>query len=49
MSYADKLNIPFVVMIGDDEIKNRLYSLKNMKSGEQKKLDIEGIINVINS
>lgn len=49
MSYADKLHIPFVVMIGEDEIKTGLFTMKNMKSGEQQKLDLEGIINEINT
>ncbi|MDP5170944.1 MAG: histidine--tRNA ligase [Bacteroidia bacterium] len=34
-SYADKLAIPFTVMIGEEEVKNGLYQLKNMFSGEQ--------------
>jgi histidyl-tRNA synthetase len=49
MSYADKLNIPYVVIIGDDEMKNELYSLKNMKTGEQQKLNIQGVINEVNA
>ncbi|MEA4893664.1 MAG: histidine--tRNA ligase [Oscillospiraceae bacterium] len=36
MSYADKLGVPFVVFIGDDEIKDGVIKLKNMVSGEQK-------------
>lgn len=38
MGYADKLHIPFVVIIGEDEINERAVSLKNMISGEQQKL-----------
>ena len=49
MSYADKLNIPYVVIIGDDEMKNELYSLRNMKTGEQQKLNIQGVINEVNA
>ena len=37
--YADKLEIPYVVIIGEDEIKEKKYTLKNMKTGEEEKLD----------
>ena len=46
--YADKLNIPFVVVIGEDEIANNTVSLKNMKSGEQFQVSIEEAINIVN-
>src|SRR6218665_679517 len=45
MSYADDKKIPFVVLIGSDEMQSGLLSFKNMGSGEQEKLDIGGIIN----
>ena len=35
MSYADKLAIPFVLFLGEDEIAQGKCSLKDMKSGEQ--------------
>ena len=38
MSYADKLSIPFAVLVGEDEIKEGLLSVKDMSSGEQVKL-----------
>ena len=41
--YADKLQIPYVVVIGEDEIKNNTVSLKDMKTGEQKKISREKI------
>lgn len=43
-NYADKLNIPYVVVIGEDEVKSKEYSLRNMKSGEQEKMSTEEII-----
>lgn len=39
MSYADKLAIPFVVLVGEDEIIENKLSVKNMRSGQQQKLD----------
>ena len=35
MNYADKLGVPYVVFLGDDEIKQDKVSLKDMRSGEQ--------------
>jgi histidyl-tRNA synthetase len=34
-SYADSLNIPFVAIIGDEELKKGVLNLKNMRTGEQ--------------
>ncbi len=41
MSYADKLGAPFVVLLGEDEIREGVLSVKDMTSGEQKKLSAE--------
>ena len=35
LNYANKKKIPFVVIIGDEEIKNKKITLKNMSTGEQ--------------
>ena len=37
-AYADKLQIPFAVVIGDDEAAEGVVSLKNLSTGEQVKL-----------
>ncbi len=42
--YADKKNIPFVLIIGEEEIKIQKFNLKNMLSGEQTLLSKEQII-----
>ena len=44
MSYADDKNIPFVILIGSNEMETGLLSLKSMKSGEQQKITAEEII-----
>lgn len=41
MSYADKLGVPYALLIGEDEINEGLVSVKNMFSGEQTKLTVE--------
>ena len=38
MAYADKLGVPFAVLLGEDEIAEGVCSVKNMKTGEQSKL-----------
>ena len=38
MSYADKLGVPYAVLLGDDEIAAGKCSVKNMRSGEQQLL-----------
>jgi histidyl-tRNA synthetase len=35
MSYAHTKNIPFVILVGEEEIQNGVYTLKDMKSGDQ--------------
>ncbi|MES2446165.1 MAG: histidine--tRNA ligase [Bacteroidota bacterium] len=44
MSYADGKNIPYVILIGGDEMESGLLTFKNMESGEQEKLTITEII-----
>lgn len=42
--YADRKRIPYVLIIGSEEIQTGTYSLKNMQSGEQQKLDLAAIL-----
>ncbi len=44
---AHKKLIPFVIIIGEDEIKTENYSLKEMSSGEEKKLKVGEISGVV--
>lgn len=44
MTYADDKKIPFVVIVGSDEMQSGLLSLKNMGTGEQEKMSLEKII-----
>lgn len=44
MKYADKWNIPFVIIVGEEERQTGLYSLKDMKNHTQSKLSLEDII-----
>ena len=47
--YADKLKIPNVIVIGEDEIKSGLFTLKNMETGEQSSKSLEEITNILNA
>jgi histidyl-tRNA synthetase len=38
MSYADSRKIPYIIIAGEEEIKNNLVTLKIMSSGEQRKM-----------
>ncbi|MFN3315286.1 MAG: histidine--tRNA ligase [Raineya sp.] len=44
LKYANKKQIPFVVLIGSEEIKNQVFTLKNMQAGSQEKLDLENLL-----
>ncbi|POY39124.1 histidine--tRNA ligase [Solitalea longa] len=44
MKYADAKQIPFVILIGEEEMQSGLLALKNMQSGEQEKLSLENIL-----
>lgn len=41
MKYADKLEIPYIIVIGDDEIESSMVKIKNMKTGEEIKVELD--------
>ena len=41
MSYADAKKIPFIIIAGEDEITNNSITIKNMSTGEQKKISLD--------
>ena len=47
MNYADKLGVPYVVFLGDDEIAAGLVACKDMTSGEQTKLPFDATLSHI--
>jgi histidyl-tRNA synthetase len=49
LQYANNNNISYVIIIGEDEVKSKLYTLKNMETGSQEKLSIEEIITKVSS
>ncbi|SDJ95497.1 histidyl-tRNA synthetase [Catalinimonas alkaloidigena] len=47
MTYANAKNIPYVVLIGSDEIARREYTLKNMQTGEQQSLSAAALVQTL--
>jgi len=47
MNYANAKCIPFVIIAGENEINEKLFTLKNMNSGEQKKVTVNEMIKII--
>ena len=43
MKYADKLEIPFAIVVGEDEINNNKFKLKNMKTGKETEFRFDSI------
>ncbi|WP_100612568.1 histidine--tRNA ligase [Confluentibacter lentus] len=44
MAHADKRAIPFVVLVGEEEVNSNTYTLKNMVSGKQSKVSLQDLI-----
>ena len=47
MSYASSSGIPFVALVGENEIATGQLSLKNMSTGEQRSVTVEEAISII--
>ena len=47
MSYADKLGVPYVVFLGDDEIAGNVVTCKDMASGQQTTLPFDETLGLI--
>ena len=48
MNYANRIGVPYVIIIGEDEIKQNLVTIKNMETGEQESCSIEKVIQKFN-
>lgn len=46
--YADSLDIPYTIVLGEDEVKSGKYTLKNMKTGDQDLFELDQIVEKIN-
>lgn len=48
MKYANKRNIPYVAIIGEEEVRENVISIKNMETGNQEKLTVEKLVEYLN-
>lgn len=49
LKIADKKHIPFVVVVGDEEAASQQFKLKNLATGDEQVLDVNGIIDFLRS
>lgn len=47
MEYANKIKIPYLIIIGEDEAANHNYTLKNMATGEQTRVTLDELIKAL--
>lgn len=47
MNYANKKEIPFVILAGETEMQAQTFTLKNMETGEQKSVSAEELIKIL--
>lgn len=47
MNHANRRNIPFVVLVGEEELKSNVFTLKNMASGEQHKVEFSELLRLL--
>jgi len=46
-NYADKKKIPLVIIIGPDEVKKNVITIKDLRSGEQKNIKGDNLITIL--
>ena len=49
LGYADKLGIPFVILMGEKEAENKTATIKNMVTGEQVTVDFNDAYEIVNA
>ena len=42
--YADQTKVPYVIVLGEEEVNTRKYSLKDMRSGEQEEVTFDELV-----
>ena len=47
MNYANRINVPYVIIIGDDEIDNNKVAIKNFATGEQTVCSVDEAARII--
>jgi len=49
LGYANKLGIPFVILVGDAEVQNRTVTVKNMVTGDQITVNFDDAYSIVNT
>jgi histidyl-tRNA synthetase len=49
LKYGDKKNIPFVIILGPEEIKRKTFTLRNMKAKSQEQLTLKSLLEKLSS
>ncbi|HOE04555.1 MAG TPA: His/Gly/Thr/Pro-type tRNA ligase C-terminal domain-containing protein, partial [Bacteroidales bacterium] len=49
IQYADDSHIPFIAMMGEDEIARQQVGIKNLKTGEQQTIDSKNLVEFFKS
>jgi histidyl-tRNA synthetase len=49
LGYADKLGIPFVILMGEKEVENKTATIKNMFTGEQITVNFNDAYEIVNA
>jgi len=49
LAYADAKNIPYVILVGEEELAANLFTLKNMTTGDQQQLSEKELLNFLKS
>jgi len=44
LEYANKENIPYITVFGENEVQNGIAKFKNMKTGEEYSIDLDNIL-----
>ena len=47
MNHANKRNIPFVILVGAEEVENNCYTIKDMSSGKQSQVSFEDLLQIL--
>jgi histidyl-tRNA synthetase len=47
MEYANRRGIPYVVIIGSDELQRSAATLKNMRTGEQREVGFDELVELL--
>lgn len=48
ITYANKRNIPYIVMVGDQELSNKTFTLKDMLTGSQEMVNLQTLMDRLN-